>query len=65
MVLKYKVKGGGEVHGPPYTKEEEDEFYRRNAGGPLVVHHGVDDRKGKKSPAQRQPRNGGPTETQP
>jgi hypothetical protein len=29
MVLKYITKGGTRIHGPPYTKAEEAEFYRR------------------------------------
>jgi hypothetical protein len=37
MVLKYVTKNGGKVYGPPYTKEEEADFYRRNAGGPVTV----------------------------
>jgi hypothetical protein len=27
-------------HEPPYTRAEEDEFYRRNAGGPVAVYRG-------------------------
>jgi hypothetical protein len=55
MILKYVTKGGSRVYGPPYTKEEEADFYRRNAGGPITVAHGADDRKGQKSRVQRQP----------
>jgi hypothetical protein len=40
-------------HGPPYTKAEEAEFYRRNANGPVTVARGADDRKGRKSQAPR------------
>jgi hypothetical protein len=37
MILKYVTKNGVRLHEPPYTKEEEDEFYRRNARGPVTV----------------------------
>jgi hypothetical protein len=32
-------KLGGFYHEPPYTKEEEMEFYRRIGGGPKTVVH--------------------------
>jgi len=32
-------------HEPPYTKQEEAEFYRRNAGGPITVARTASDRK--------------------
>jgi hypothetical protein len=54
MVVKY-VKDGVTVHGPPYTKAEEDDFYRRNAGGPVTVTRRADDRKGQKSQEPRPP----------
>ena len=54
MVVKY-VKDGVTVHGPPYTKEEEADFYDRNAGGPVTVARGADARKQRKSQAPRQP----------
>jgi hypothetical protein len=38
---------------PPYTKEEEADFYRRWNSGPLTVYRG-DDRKGQKSQEQQQ-----------
>jgi hypothetical protein len=37
MVLKYITKGGTRIHGPPYTKAEEAEFYRRQGRGPVIV----------------------------
>jgi hypothetical protein len=30
---------GGAFHEPPYTWEEEQDFYRRMGGGPKVVLH--------------------------
>ncbi len=43
MVLKYISKDGKlRIHGPPYTKAEEAEFYRRNANGPVTVARGTD-----------------------
>jgi hypothetical protein len=36
MVPKYVTKSGLRVHGPPYTKEEEADFYRRDANGPVT-----------------------------
>jgi hypothetical protein len=35
MVLKYVTKNGVRCHEPPYTKEQEAEFYRRVGGGPI------------------------------
>jgi len=37
MVVRHVLKGGFKVHGPPYTKAEEAEFYRRNGGGPKTM----------------------------
>jgi hypothetical protein len=37
MALKYITENGVEIHGPPYTKAEEAEFYRRNGGGPKTM----------------------------
>jgi hypothetical protein len=34
MVVKIS-KHGARIHSPPYTKAEEDEFYRRIGGGPI------------------------------
>jgi hypothetical protein len=33
MILKFITKNGTKVHGPPYTKKEEADFYGRNANG--------------------------------
>ena len=32
-----KIINGMRIHEPPYTKAEEDEFYRRIGGGPITV----------------------------
>jgi hypothetical protein len=37
MVLKYITPGGSRIHGPPYTKAEQADMYRRTAGGPVTV----------------------------
>ena len=37
MVVKFVTKNGSRIHGPPYTKAEEADFYRRNADGPVRV----------------------------
>jgi hypothetical protein len=37
MVRKHLGDGIFE-HVPPYTTEEEDDFYRRNANGPVAVY---------------------------
>jgi hypothetical protein len=50
-----KVYGGMRVREPPYTKAEEDEFYRRVGGGPVTVARPASDRKAPKSPSQQQP----------
>jgi hypothetical protein len=55
MVVKFTIKGGTRVHGPPYTKAEEADFYRRNADGPVTVARRADARKGQKSQAPRPP----------
>jgi hypothetical protein len=37
MVVRYVTKNGGVMMGPPYTEEEEQDLYRRIAGGPWTV----------------------------
>jgi hypothetical protein len=37
MVLKYVTKNGVRYHEPPYTKEQEAEFYRCVGWGPITV----------------------------
>lgn len=39
MVLAFKLPNGAEMHEPPYTEEEELEFYRRIGGGPVSILH--------------------------
>lgn len=39
MVLAFKLPCGFEMHEPPYTEEEEMEFYRRIGGGPISILH--------------------------
>lgn len=39
MVLAFKLPCGFEMHEPPYTEEEELEFYRRIGGGPVAILH--------------------------
>jgi len=36
MVAKCIINGV-RVHGPPYTKAEEEDFYKRNGGGPVAM----------------------------
>jgi hypothetical protein len=36
MIVKVD-KNGNRIHGPPYTKAEEDEFYRGVGGGPITL----------------------------
>jgi hypothetical protein len=55
MVPKYVTKSGLRVHGPPYTKEEEADFYRRNANGPITVARRADAGKAQTSPKPHQP----------
>jgi hypothetical protein len=54
MVLKYITKGGSRIYGPPYTKAEHADLYRRTAGGPVTVARAAD-HKAPKSPKQQQP----------
>jgi hypothetical protein len=44
MVVKFD-KFGNKYHSAPYTKAEQDEFYRRVGGGPVTVVRRADDRK--------------------
>jgi hypothetical protein len=37
MILKFVTKNGTKVYGPPYTKQEEADFYRHNANGPVTI----------------------------
>ena len=45
MVLRFVTKEGTKVYGPPYTKEEEADFYSRNANGPVTIARGAGDPK--------------------
>jgi hypothetical protein len=54
MVVKVD-KYGNRIHSPPYTKAEEDEFYRRTAGGPVTVARPATERRDQTSPKQQQP----------
>ena len=54
MILKYVTKNGMRIHEPPYTKAEEDEFYRRVGRGPITVARPAGDRKEPTSPSPRQ-----------
>jgi hypothetical protein len=40
MVRKVDRKTGAIWHEPPYTAAEEADFYRRIAGGPIVMLYG-------------------------
>jgi hypothetical protein len=51
MVVKI-INGMRRIHEPPYTKAEEDEFYRRIGGGPVTVARPADDRKEQTPPKQ-------------
>ena len=37
MVVKKVFPSGTRLRGPPYTKAEEDEFYKRVDRGPVTV----------------------------
>ena len=37
MVVRYVSKNGVTMTGPPYTEAEEQDLYRRIAGGPWTV----------------------------
>jgi hypothetical protein len=53
MVVKV-TKGGMRIHEPPYSKAEEDEFYRRTGNGPVTVGRPAGDKTtNKKSAKQR------------
>jgi hypothetical protein len=52
MVFRRDKKGGG-WHEPPYTPEEEMEFYRRMNAGPQTIYRGP--QKAADKPAQPQP----------
>jgi hypothetical protein len=40
-MVRIRAENGSYFHEPPYTEEEEFDFYRRVAGGPLRVLHGT------------------------
>jgi hypothetical protein len=48
MVVKIRTPEGSELHEPPYTKEEIDDFYKRVGNGPVTVLRGADAQKGQK-----------------
>jgi hypothetical protein len=54
MVVKVD-KHGNRIHSPPYSKAEEDEFYRRVGRGPITVARPAGDRAKQTSPEQQQP----------
>jgi hypothetical protein len=62
MVLKYISKTGSRIYGPPYTKAEEDEFYRRIGGGPITVARPASDRKATKRDTKRDDDDGSGTD---
>ena len=37
MVVRYVTKNGGVMMGPPYTEAEQQDLYRRIAGGPWTT----------------------------
>lgn len=41
MVRRVDKKTGAAYHEPPYTWEEEMDFYRRIGGGPKAILHGA------------------------
>ena len=49
MVLKYITEGGSRIYGPPYTKAEQADLYRRTAGGPVTVARADDKTTNKKA----------------
>jgi hypothetical protein len=51
MVVKFY--GGMKVHEPPFTKAEEDEFYRRIGGGPVTVARPAGDKTTNKKSAKK------------
>jgi len=55
MILKFVMKNGTKVYGPPYTKQEEADFYRHNANGPVTIARGANVRKTRKSRAPQHP----------
>jgi hypothetical protein len=52
MVVKFRTPNGGVMHGRPYTKAEEADFYRR-AGSIVGIYRGA--RTAPTSPAPQQP----------
>jgi hypothetical protein len=40
MAKMYNAKGEVVGHEPPFTEDEEDEFYRRVGGGPVAILRG-------------------------
>ena len=50
VTMVVKIINGLRIHAPPYTKAEEDEFYRRVGSGPVTNARPAGDRKAPKSP---------------
>jgi hypothetical protein len=50
-----KIINGMRIHQPPYTKAEQDEFYRRIGRGPVTVARPTGERKAPTSPSPQQP----------
>jgi hypothetical protein len=48
VVVKFRTPDGSELHEPPYTKEEIDDFYRRVGKGPIAVLRGANAAKKQK-----------------
>jgi hypothetical protein len=57
MVIKYITKGGSRIHEPPYTKDEEREFYQRVGRGPVTVGPGVRKARTSPTPPRQSPAN--------
>lgn len=47
--MRKRAENGSYYHEPPYTEEEELDFYKRICSGPLTILHGA------RPPAEKQP----------
>jgi len=53
MVVKKVFPSGTRLRGPPYTKAEEDEFYKRVDRGPVTVARPAADKTTDKKTAKK------------
>jgi hypothetical protein len=54
-MVRKRAENSSYYHEPPYTEEEELDFYRRIANGPFTILHGTPRPPAEKPPPQKSP----------